>query len=226
MKKILFIFLMLLSFFCANAQDRTLPTMRNQLPVRPNYHVHKGFHFEFGIGPAFGTIEDRVTYISGAGGILEFSGVGAGFDLKIGGAIQENLMLTLDILSKAVVAPGVKANGVSVPTLDNISMSEVTYGGGFTYYVMPSDIFISATLGTGAFVISDTQTNESSRSEFGFSYQLKAGKHWWISSKWGISVSAAYGKTSSSGSGYDQYGSYTEDISSDRYVIAASIGVK
>ncbi len=193
--------------------------------MNSDFHVHKGFHFEFGLGPAFGTITDKA-FIHGSSGTLEFVGTGAAIDIKLGGSLQENLILTFDILNKAVVSPELKVNGISVGTSNNLSISEVTYGGGLTYYLMPSDVFLSATLGAGTFVLSNSQSNITTRTDYGFSMQLKVGKHWWISNKWGISLSGAYGTTSGSDSGRDSFGSYSDDLSSSRFVIAASIGVR
>jgi hypothetical protein len=92
---------------------------------------------------------------------------------------------------------------------------------------MPSDVFFSGTLGAGTYVTNsggNSGYGTTSRTDYGFSMQLKIGKHWWISNKWGIGLSAAYGTTSGSNTGFDMNGSYSEDISSSRMVIAVSIG--
>ena len=224
MKKIFLIILTFSCFIHANAQNNKPVIAQAKLPGG-DYHVHDGFHFEFGIGPAFGTVTDNAFIYTGSG-TLEFSGTGVGIDIKLGGALQENLILTFDILSKAIQSPEVKVNGISAATSNDFSLGEVTYGGGLTYYLMPSDVFLSTTLGAGTFVISNSQSNTTTRSDYGFSMQLKVGKHWWISNKWGISLSGAYGTTSAKDSGHDNIGSYSDDLSSSRFVIAASIGIR
>jgi hypothetical protein len=225
MKKISLVLLLLVCFSFLHAQNNPPSSMQNKISSGSDSRVHKGFHFEFGIGPAFGTITDEAV-IYGTPGTLEFGGTGVGIDMKIGGSLQENLMLTFDILSKAIVSPELKVNGTSIGTSNSVSLGEVSYGGGLTYYLMPSDVFLSATLGTGTFVIRNTQNNTTTRADYGFSMQLKVGKHWWISNKWGIGLSGAYGTTSAHDSGHDGVGSYSDDISSSRFVIAVSIGVR
>ncbi len=220
MKKTTATLLLLLFFFVARGQY-----IRPEGAVSGDYHTHKGFHFEFGLGPAFGIITDDGTF---AGGhyVIDFSGTGFGIDIRVGGFVQENLALTFDVISKAVSAPTLTLKGISVATSSDYSISEVTYGGGLTYYLMPSDIFFSATLGTGAFVSQSNVSgrNITSRTDYGFSFQLKAGKHWWISNKWGISLSGAFGTTSASDSGVDVNGIYTDNLSSSRFTISVSIG--
>ena len=180
-------------------------------------HSHNKFHFEFGIGPAFGSIADKYNTYD-----INFTGTGAGIELKIGGALKENLFLTFDILSKAIVSPEIKNGGNTYLTSNDLSISEVTYGAGLTYYAMPTDIFCSATVGAGAFVINDG--NKTSRSKYGFSTQIKAGKHWWVSKQWGLSLGVAYGFTSVNNSD-EKYNSYNERLRSNRFTIVASIGI-
>ena len=151
---------------------------------------------------------------------IDFVGTGAAIELRLGGALSENLILTFDILSKAIVSPEVKVNGSGTyATSNDVSLGEVTYGAGLTHYVMPTDIFVSATVGTGAFVINNNE--QTTRSKFGFSMQLKAGKHWWISKSWGISLGGSYGFTSVDNT---QNSIYSEQIRSNRFTIIASIG--
>jgi hypothetical protein len=184
-------------------------------PALPSdYHSHSGFHFEFGIGPAFGTINDKY-----AGYDIKFSGTGAAIDIKIGGAVDENLFLTFDMLSKAIVSPEITAGGITYPTSNEASLSEVTYGAGLTHYVMPTDIFLSITVGGGTFLISDDQ--QTTRSKFGISAQFKMGKHWWISKAWGISLSGSYGFTSVNNTGTSYY---SEKLKSNRYTVMVAIG--
>ena len=219
MKNIATAFFILAFFTTSHAQ-----TVKPALSPHSDFHLRKGFHFEFGLGPAFGTITDKGTQ-SGNLYNMEFSGAGFGIDLKLGGYVQDNLALTFDILSKAISSPTVVINGTTVPTSNDYSISEVTYGAGFTYYLMPSDVLLSATLGAGTFV-SQNSYHITSRTDYGFSLQLKVGKHWWISEKWGIAVSGAYGTTSASDAGQDIYGTFTDDISSSRFTIMASIGYR
>jgi hypothetical protein len=121
--------------------------------------------------------------------------------------------------------PTVKVNGITVAT-DNFSLSEVMYGVGITDYLMPSDIFLSGALGIGAFVIDNETKKTITRTNSGFAFQVKAGKHWWVSNKWGMALSIAYGTTSASDSESDVYGNHINDnVSSSRVTVGISIGM-
>ncbi|HLT33572.1 hypothetical protein G5B00_09510 [Parapedobacter sp. SGR-10] len=69
------------------------------------------------------------------------------------------------------------------------------FGGGVTYYT-PSNLFVSGSLGLGNFSILNQENNYSASTEHGLSFQLKAGKEWWISRRWGLGAAITYGKTS------------------------------
>ncbi|MCL2651426.1 MAG: hypothetical protein FWD60_10445 [Candidatus Azobacteroides sp.] len=154
------------------------------------FQQHTGFYLSMAIGPVFGDISvDDGTKYSGAGGQ---------FDLKIGGAIKENLILHATLISNALTGPKVTYNGYTETVTDNMSINEVmSLGGGLTYYFMPNNIFVSGTVGIGSFSITDSSDSSINVStDNGFSMQLKVGKEWWISRKWGLGVALTYGSTS------------------------------
>src|ERR1051325_10088491 len=120
MKRTLLTFLFVSAFAISHAQE----IKKNNMPsIATDFHSHRGFHFEFGLGPAFGTITDEVRQGVNAA-IAEFSGTGAGIELKFGGGIDDNLVLTFDILSKAIVGPTVTINGRTATASDDYSLSE------------------------------------------------------------------------------------------------------
>jgi hypothetical protein len=43
--------------------------------------------------------------------------------------------------------------------------------------------------------LTDSNNDISFSTDRGFSMQLKAGKEWWISKRWGLGVALTYGKT-------------------------------
>jgi len=79
----------------------------------------------------------------------------------------------------------------------DVSINESMFlGGGLTYYFMPNNIFISGSIGMGGFSLTDVANSSNNVStNNGFSMQLKAGKEWWVSRKWGLGVALTYGKT-------------------------------
>jgi len=185
MKRTTFLGLFILIFSICNAQSR-------EKTQDYGFHQHKGFYLSMSAGPDFASISDKV-----AGNYdYVFSGTGAQFDLKIGGAISENFILHATIISNSLTGPKIKSGGVSQNTSNNLTMGEAMFGAGITYYVMPSNILLSGSLGLGNFTVLDNDQKKSVSSDRGFSMQIKAGKEWWISKRWGLGVALTYGKTS------------------------------
>jgi hypothetical protein len=166
--------------------------------------THTGFYLSMSLGPAFGGIDAK----SSNGENLSISGTGAGFDLQIGGAVKENLILHAVIGAKSIVGPSI--NGTSLD--DDYSISETIFGGGVTYY-LANNIFFTGNLGSGSFSFDSDDTSLST--DNGFSFQLKTGKEWWVSSRWGLGVVLEYGATSLT----DKYSGGSDKWTSSRYSI-------
>ena len=158
---------------------------------KAGYHQHKGFYLSMSAGPDFAGINSEVV----GNYKLNFNGTGGQFDLKIGGAIKENLILHATMTANSMTGPKITSGGSSQNTSNNLALGEAMFGVGITYYVMPSNIFLSSSLGVGNFTIIDNDKKTSISSDRGFSMQLKVGKEWWVSSKWGLGVALTYGKT-------------------------------
>jgi hypothetical protein len=160
------------------------------------FRQHTGFYLSMSVGPVFGTITDDL--ISPTKGLLKLSGTGAKFDIKIGGAVKENLILHATFFSSVLNGPEIKSNFVSVKASDNMSINEnMVLGGGLTYYIMPANIFLSGSIGMGNYSITDTKNSTNSgTTDNGFSMQLKVGKEWWVGKRWGLGATLTYGKTS------------------------------
>lgn len=150
--------------------------------------MHDGFYLSMALGGVFGPTSDKVKSDE-----IEFSGIGVELDFKIGGAIKENFILHATITSKAVTPPDIYINGNKMSVRSGVSFGEVMYGIGVTRYFMPSNMFLSGSLGVGRFLISDGSTTSSTK--FGPSGQIKIGKEWWVSKNWGLGVGVTYAKT-------------------------------
>lgn len=195
MKKLLVICLILCSIYGVKGQEKVQPLM--------GYHQHKGFYFNMNVGPVFGNVNDRVNPYGYQSPALNFTGTGALLDVKIGAAIYENIILHAAFISNSLVAPTVTTTLSSSnynPTIrkktDSFSIRESMLGIGFTKYVTPSNVFLSATFGAGYFSTRDTQNSLNNTStDPGFSMQVKVGREWWISGNWALGLGLSYGKT-------------------------------
>ena len=165
------------------------------------YRQHTGFYLSLSVGPAFGTISNQIK-----GGDLEkYSGTGALFDIKIGGALQENLILHATMISTSINGAKVTLPNASGRLDDNMSINEnMLIGGGLTYYVMPQNILLSGSVGIGNYNFTDTKNSDNNRkTDNGFSMQLKIGKEWWVGKRWGLGMALTYGKTFLNNGPYD-----------------------
>ena len=206
MKKFFLVGLIMAALTSLSAQD-----------AKVAIHQHKGFYLSLGAGPVFGKVTDDV---SGSGGSysLDMSGTGAVFDFKIGGAIKENLILHATIISNTMAGPTItSSNSSSIKANDNLNVGEAMFGAGLTYYLMPVNVFFSGSLGIGNFSIMDnTNSANNVSTQRGFSMQLKVGKEWWVSKKWGLGVGFTYGKTSLTN---EPGGGISEKMNSNRFGI-------
>jgi hypothetical protein len=162
-----------------------------EMTPEAGYRQHKGFFLSMSVGPNFPSITAEVIGDYN----YKFRGTGAQFDLKIGGAVKENLILHATFTSNMMAGPEITSGGSSQNTSNNITLGETMMGGGITYYVMPANISLSGSLGIGNFTLIDNDNETSVSTDRGFSIQLKVGKEWWISKRWGLGVAVTYGKT-------------------------------
>lgn len=160
--------------------------------AQENGREHKGFYLSMGLGPVFGNINMD----SNVEGTYAWGGTGAVFDLKIGGAIKENLILHATMIGNSLAGPSIRSNGVEIAKMsNNYTINESTFGAGLTYYIMPANAFLSGSAGIGQFNSQDTESNYNVSTKSGFSMQLKIGKEWWVSRRWGLGAALTYGMT-------------------------------
>jgi len=219
MKKLLIACIVILGFNQLNAQE----VIQQQPERQVGYHQHDGFYLSMSGGPVFGKVTDDVSSFNGTSAYaVDFIGTGGAFDFKIGGAIRENLILHATIISNAISAPKIETTRsnsfTSVKAPDTFSIGEVMlYGVGMTYYVMPSNILVSGSLGIGKYTLTDTKDDSQNLStDGGFSLQLKLGKEWWVSKNWGLGVSLTYGSTNVTN---EPQNGEKENLSSNRFGI-------
>lgn len=158
----------------------------------PGYQAHDGFFLSMSVGPGMIYINDDIT--NGPYDNMKMNGVGGIVDIKVGYAIKENLILHGDIISISSGKVDVVADGTDLGTIEgDNSVGVIMFGGGFTNYFMPNNMFISGTVGIGSFNI--TTNDQTSSTQRGLGLYIKAGKEWWVSSRWGLGVSAGFNYT-------------------------------
>lgn len=157
---------------------------------------HDGFYLSLALGPVFGEIREQASSTFLGNDAFIYSGTGAILDFKIGGNVAENLLLHGTITSAAIAGPTIEleSTGQKETVDSDNSIAEVMYGAGLTYYIMPTNFFVSGSVGFARFVVSGD--DDSQATDFGIGLQLKAGKEWWVGDNWGLGIAVSYSTTS------------------------------
>jgi hypothetical protein len=113
------------------------------------------------------------------------SGPGAAFELALGAMVGEELALNMDlVLAHSVAAE----HGV----LEDTAFTAIHLGVGVTYWVMPANVYLAASLGAarssvdGKPVRIDIELPTSDPSRVGLGMHLALGKQWWLSRRFGL----------------------------------------
>ena len=147
---------------------------------------HEGFFLRLDAEPGY-----LSTSVSGA----TLTGTGVGMGIGIGGAVAENFILFLHVYSLGTSNPTVPSGSTS-PGTGVSEVFTVGYGLGLSYYFMPENIYVSATLAITHFSVAGSQADSNGTNpniEIGNSYagpggRIAIGKEWWVSDHWGLGV--------------------------------------
>ena len=157
--------------------------------------THDGFFLRLSAGGGYAS-----TSIEDAGAESKLSGTGGDLNLAIGGVVGTNLALHGTLFGWVVSDPDVELEGSGSGTVDgDVTMS--VFGGGVTYYFMPSNIYISPSIGLATLSF-DGDVEGSSDS--GFAIDITLGKEWWVGNSWGLGVAGAFGYHSIPDGGIDE----------------------
>jgi len=153
--------------------------------------THDGFFLRLsaGAGSASANLEDGSL---GFPADFKLSGVAGDADIAIGGRIGDNLLLHGTLFSWAVVDPDAEVSALGQSSTDQVngSVTMSAIGGGLTYYVMPSNLYFTGSLGMSSLDLTDNGNHLSSES--GFAFTLGVGKEWWVGESWGLGVAGGF----------------------------------
>jgi len=151
--------------------------------------THDGFFLRLSAGGGYGETEidaSGVPFLPGDN--LKLSGATGDINLAIGGALKENFLLHGTIWGWAVSGPDVESGGVTETVDANLTMSGV--GIGFTWYVMPVNVYFSPSVGLAN--LSVERDNVTVSTDAGFGLDLTVGKEWWVSDGWGLGLAGGF----------------------------------
>lgn len=147
---------------------------------------HDGFYLRLTTGVGY-----LYAHASGSGLTETVSGVSAVTTLGIGAALTDNLVLNADLYGANPVSPKVtvELGGQSASGDLKGDFMAIGLGLGVTYYVMPTNLYLGASVGP-AWLSIDLDNGPEGRSRTGFGLNAVVGKEWWVSANWGLGVAA------------------------------------
>ena len=131
-----------------------------------------------------------LTAIDEDGDRLALKGVSGSFEAAIGAMVKENFAVHATLGGWSLIDPTVEFNGQEEVANDT-AMTMVMIGGGFTYYLGPSNTYLTASV--GASTLSFDFEGETNDSDTGVAFEVGLGKEWWVGDRWGIGVSGTAG---------------------------------
>lgn len=174
------------------APQPTYP-LANEYTPNEGARKHDGFflRMKVGIGAGGARYEERVYEPEVS--TVKTRGLAGNFELAIGGSIVENFILHGN-LALTAMSSNKKVDDVTDSTYDRLSTAMWLLGGGGTYYIMPTNLYVTLVLGVAGITESrylDAQDDYSYadiRSGAGFGSSLSLGKEWWVgrTAEWGL----------------------------------------
>jgi hypothetical protein len=147
---------------------------------------HDGGFF-FRVAPGGGYTRTAITE---RGDRFALKGTSGSIDFAIGAVVKKNLAVHVTLGAWGLIDPKAESNGME-EVASNASMTMVLIGGGFTYYLGPSNVYLTAS--GGAAKLRLELEGESNESNTGIAFDAGVGKEWWVSDRWGIGVSGTAG---------------------------------
>ena len=148
-------------------------------------HEHDGFFLRMLYGLGYAELVEKDVL----GSDMTISGAAQALRFQIGGTVAENLIVYGEFAGVMQIEPDIEWMGQSASTSD-VTVSVYDFGGGITYYLMPSNFYFALSL-----LVSQAEIENSGSkgtSEYGFGFNAMVGKEWWVDAQWALGV-AAYG---------------------------------
>jgi len=120
---------------------------------------------------------------------VELSGSAGDMNFAIGAIVSPNLALHGTLFGWLVSDPDFTVTGVgTIPVTGDLDLSAV--GGGLTYYFMPTNLYLSASLGYGK--LTGKGGFLSGETDSGMVVDMTLGKEWWVGNSWGLGVAGGF----------------------------------
>jgi len=149
--------------------------------------THDGFFMRLSAG--FGGASAKSEF---EGASLEFSGTSSDANLAVGAMIRPNLALHGTLWGWSLSDPDVSAVDPLLGPGSGTAKGTLYMGAagiGATYFFMPANTYVSASLGSGS--LSGTDELDGNTNS-GFAMDVTVGKEWWVGDSWGLGLSGDF----------------------------------
>jgi hypothetical protein len=120
-------------------------------------------------------------------GTTEISGTASDLNIAIGGMVRPNLAIHGTLFGWYTDEPDVESPDGAATLNGDVVASGI--GGGFTWYLMPANFYLSASAGFGSMEVNFG--NLKAETDSGLMLDATLGKEWWVGDKWALG--AAFG---------------------------------
>jgi hypothetical protein len=152
-------------------------------PVDNTVHRHLGFFIRPDLGFGYMSVSEPTGTSSGD---MTISGAAGLFGVVIGGAVSENIIVAGHIFDAVIVKPNISFSSGGSGSPSDTQLGLFGIGPDFTYYWMPSNVYLTATLALTRVTL--TVNGQDSNSEYGIGGRVGLGKEWWVSDHWGLGI--------------------------------------
>jgi hypothetical protein len=144
----------------------------------PRTSDRHGFFFRGTLGIGGGSIGNSDSKFAGAAGLSS---------LAIGGSVAPNFALGAESFAVVLSEPKLTANGTEYATKSGTSVNTAGLGLMGTYYFVPSNVYLSGTLGFARTTV-EVPNTLATRTDSGIGGNVKVGKEWPVSQDWTLGV--------------------------------------
>jgi len=148
--------------------------------IPPGHETHDGFYLGLQLGPGYSSMST-----SSGGADVTVSGGGLELSIAAGGVVAPNLVVFGQIVGNSSIDPKIEIKGFGSGTA-NGSATVSGFGVGLAYYVMPANVYLSASLLATQLAVADENGDDVGKTDIGAGINLSAGKEWWVSDNWGL----------------------------------------
>jgi len=158
--------------------------------------AHEGFFLRLTIGLGWHTWKKQLPVPppedSGLPlGEASASGVGLSLGFAIGYVVAPNLALHITGTGHGLGEPTLEVGDMEIENKGS-SLTAMLLGIGGTYYLMPMNVYVSASFGLGGMQFIPKKDIDPQDTDAGFGWELMAGKEWWVADDWGLGAALQF----------------------------------